>query len=122
MKIEDKIPTELAAIEERLANIEVMLKSRQFNLDDVFLDNQDFLMLMNVSKRTAQQWRTDGVIAFSQVGGKIYYSMSDQRNGFHPILTVRPFSLHLPHVRPLTGVREMGLVKVLDFVFWHPDK
>lgn len=27
MKIEDKIPTELAAIEERLANIEVMLKS-----------------------------------------------------------------------------------------------
>lgn len=77
MKIEDKIPTELAAIEERLANIEVMLKSRQFNLDDVFLDNQDFLMLMNVSKRTAQQWRTDGVIAFSQVGGKIYYSMSD---------------------------------------------
>ena len=77
MKIEDKVATELAAIKERLANIEVMLKSRQFNLDDVFLDNQDFLMLMNVSKRTAQQWRTDGVIAFSQVGAKIYYRMSD---------------------------------------------
>ena len=77
MKIEDKVATELAASKERLANIEVMLKSRQFNLDDVFLDNQDFLMLMNVSKRTAQQWRTDGVIAFSQVGAKIYYRMSD---------------------------------------------
>jgi predicted site-specific integrase-resolvase len=32
---------------------------------------------MNISKRTAQAWRDEGKIAFSQVGGKIYYKMSD---------------------------------------------
>lgn len=44
---------------------------------DSFLDNQEFLQLMNISKRTAQTWRDEGIVAFSQVGGKIYYRMSD---------------------------------------------
>jgi len=44
---------------------------------DEFIDNQEFLQLMNVSKRTAQTWRDEGIVAFSQVGGKIYYRMSD---------------------------------------------
>ncbi len=44
---------------------------------DEFLDNQEFLQLMNISKRTAQTWRDEGIVAFSQVGGKIYYRMSD---------------------------------------------
>lgn len=42
-----------------------------------FLDNQEFLQLMNISKRTAQTWRDEGIVAFSQVGGKIYYQMKD---------------------------------------------
>lgn len=42
-----------------------------------FLDNQQFLQLMKVSKRTAQSWRDEGIISFSQVGSKIYYQMSD---------------------------------------------
>jgi uncharacterized membrane protein len=32
---------------------------------------------MNISKRTAQTWRDEGIISFSQVGRKIYYRMSD---------------------------------------------
>ena len=32
---------------------------------------------MKISKRTSQAWRDEGKIAFSQVGGKIYYKMSD---------------------------------------------
>jgi hypothetical protein len=42
-----------------------------------FLDNQEFIQLMNISKRTAQTWRDEGIVAFSQVGGKIYYQMKD---------------------------------------------
>lgn len=42
-----------------------------------FLDNDEFLELMHISKRTAQTWRDEGRIAFSQVGGKIYYQMKD---------------------------------------------
>lgn len=46
------------------------------NADD-FVDNADFIQLMKISKRTSQAWRDEGKIAFSQVGGKIYYKMSD---------------------------------------------
>lgn len=44
---------------------------------DQFVDNVDFLQLMKISKRTAQTWRDEGRIAFSQIGGKIYYRLED---------------------------------------------
>jgi hypothetical protein len=44
---------------------------------DTYLDNQEFLFLMKISKRTAQTWRDEGKISFSQVGNKIYYKLSD---------------------------------------------
>lgn len=45
--------------------------------DTIFFDNQEFLQLMNISKRTAQQWRSTGYIGFSQLGNKIYYRLKD---------------------------------------------
>ncbi len=42
-----------------------------------FVDNDKFVQLMNISKRTAQNWRDEGKIAFSQIGGKIYYRYGD---------------------------------------------
>ena len=45
--------------------------------EDVFFDNQEFMKLMNISKRTAQEWRNKKVIEFAQVGNKIYYRLSD---------------------------------------------
>jgi hypothetical protein len=44
---------------------------------ETFLDNQELLKLMNISKRTAQTWRDEGKISFSQINSKIYYRMSD---------------------------------------------
>ena len=38
---------------------------------------REFLLLMKISKRTAQTWRDEGKISFSQVGNKIYYKLSD---------------------------------------------
>ena len=62
---------------QRLIRLEALLKSKQGQPDDVFVDNQEFLQIMNISKRTAQMWRDEKVIAFSQVGNKIYYRMGD---------------------------------------------
>jgi len=42
-----------------------------------FIDNLAFIRLMNISSRTAQVWRDEGKIGFSQQGKKIYYRMSD---------------------------------------------
>jgi hypothetical protein len=61
----------------RLEAIQSELFKKQGKQEDTFLDNQEFLQLMNISKRTAQTWRDEGIISFSQVGSKIYYRMSD---------------------------------------------
>jgi hypothetical protein len=44
---------------------------------NVFLDNEEFLKMLKISRRTAQTWRDEGRISFSQVGNKIYYKLSD---------------------------------------------
>ena len=62
----------------KLNTIELHLKITQGN-EDVFLDNQQFIILMNISKRTAQTWRDQNIIPFSMVGNKIYYQMKDVR-------------------------------------------
>ena len=42
-----------------------------------FVGNDQFMEIMGISKRTAQTWRDEGVIPFSQIGSKIYYSRKD---------------------------------------------
>lgn len=41
------------------------------------LDNDAFVKHMNISRRTAQTWRDQGKISFSQIGNKIYYRFTD---------------------------------------------
>lgn len=50
---------------------------QRLNPEHVFFDNQEFIQIMNISKRTAQEWRNQNIIAFSQIGKKFYYRMSD---------------------------------------------
>lgn len=61
----------------KIDNINAQLNSRADAKKETFLDNQEFLQLMKISKRTAQTWRDEGKISFSQVGSKIYYKLSD---------------------------------------------
>lgn len=68
---------EIEQILERLDGIEEAVRIRQKVPEETFFDNAEFLQIMNVSKRTAQTWRDSGVIAYSQVGSKIYYSLAD---------------------------------------------
>ncbi|WP_299176719.1 helix-turn-helix domain-containing protein [uncultured Chryseobacterium sp.] len=62
---------------QRLDEITTKLNAKNDPKKDTFLDNQEFLLLMKISKRTAQTWRDEGRISFSQVGNKIYYKLSD---------------------------------------------
>ena len=61
----------------RLDALNRILEITQKRPEDGFLNNQDFIELLNISKRTAQSWRDHGKISFSQIGSKIYYKMSD---------------------------------------------
>ena len=50
----------------RLDVLNKKLEEKQKSPNDTFLDNQEFLQLMNISKRTAQSWRDEGKVSFSQ--------------------------------------------------------
>lgn len=73
------ITREFIKVLARMDELESALNEKQKNPEDVFLDNQEFIQLMNISKRTSQTWRDEGYISYSQVGGKIYFLMNDVR-------------------------------------------
>lgn len=66
----DLLSSKMDEINTKISNITVENKNK-------FIDNQEFVMLMKISKRTAQSWRDEGKISYSQVGSKIYYKLAD---------------------------------------------
>jgi len=42
-------------------------------LGDLLLDRQDMLQTFRMSKRTLQYWRSEGIISYVEIVGKIYY-------------------------------------------------
>ena len=61
----------------KLDAINTRLNSKEKEPKEKWLDNQEFMLLMKVSKRTAQHYRDTGIISFAQIGSKIYYKLSD---------------------------------------------
>lgn len=61
----------------KLDTIQSQINTKSEGKKETYLDNNEFMTLLKVSKRTAQTWRDEGKISFSQVGSKIYYKLSD---------------------------------------------
>ncbi|WP_445719146.1 helix-turn-helix domain-containing protein [Flavobacterium sp.] len=75
---EERIENILKRLDEQITFVVAKMKmNEKFDPEDVFFDNGEFMKLMNISKRTAQEWRNKKIIEFSQVGNKIYYRLSD---------------------------------------------
>lgn len=64
-------------IVKKVDEIHKRLDSKEKEPKEKWLDNQEFLQLLKISKRTAQHYRDTGMISFSQVGNKIYYRLAD---------------------------------------------
>jgi hypothetical protein len=64
--------------------------------DEVLLDNQDLCLLLKVSKRTLQRFRSSGKLPYKRIGKKTYYLESDVhkfiQNGFSKIYNKQTFS------------------------------
>jgi hypothetical protein len=74
----EKSRRELKEIQEKLDMLTKKINKLQSNkLDNVIIDNADFLQLMNISNSTAKNWRNKGVIAYSQIESKFYYKVAD---------------------------------------------
>ncbi|OJX87359.1 MAG: DNA-binding protein [Paludibacter sp. 47-17] len=57
--------------------LDKMSKHRNMLDGEILLDNQDLCMLLNVSKRTLQRYRSTGELPFQTVYHKTYYKESD---------------------------------------------
>ena len=61
----------------RLDEISKKLSAKEKATKEQWLDNQELMQLLKVSRRTAQNYRDSNMIAFSIIGNKIYYKVSD---------------------------------------------
>ena len=59
------------------SRIELLRLSRAEVLKDTWIDNQDVLQTLHISKRTLQTFRKNSTLAYSKVQGKFYYKVSD---------------------------------------------
>ena len=61
----------------KIDDINERLQNTNPKRTETYLNNKQFMEMLDVSQRTAQTWRDEGKITFSQVGDKIYYKLSD---------------------------------------------
>lgn len=61
----------------KIDDINERLQNTNPKKTETYLNNKQFMEMLDVSLRTAQTWRDEGKISFSQVGNKIYYKLSD---------------------------------------------
>ena len=64
-------------IKDLKARIELLRQSRAEVLKDTWIDNQDVLQTLHISKRTLQTLRTNGTLPYSKIKGKFYYRVAD---------------------------------------------
>ena len=52
------------------------------NLDpeNIIFNSREIMKVMDVSKRTLQEWRDKKTIGYSKINGKFYYKLSDIQN------------------------------------------
>ncbi|MES2565566.1 MAG: helix-turn-helix domain-containing protein [Bacteroidota bacterium] len=65
------------SLEKTLTELRTKIANEDKSPAEKYIDNQEFILLMKISKRTAQSWRTAGKIGYSQIGNKFYYRLSD---------------------------------------------
>jgi hypothetical protein len=76
-EIIDLILTLSQEIKEIKVRIELIRLSRAELLKNTWIDNQDVLQTLHISKRTLQTYRDNGVLPYSKIQGRFYYKVSD---------------------------------------------
>lgn len=61
----------------RLDEITKKLAAKETGMKERWIDNTEFMNLLRISRRTAQSYRDNNMIAFSIIGNKIFYKISE---------------------------------------------
>lgn len=80
MKFSILTKDDLDPIEKRLASMEQQWREWSPLYSGDVLTDEDLVKMLKVSKRTIYTWRSEGKIAYSQVGKFIFYTKTDVIN------------------------------------------
>ncbi|MGB0891583.1 helix-turn-helix domain-containing protein [Polaribacter aquimarinus] len=76
-EIIDLLLTMSQEIKDIKARIDLIKYQKAEKLKDNWIDNQEVMQTLHISKRTLQTFRTNGTIPYSKIQGKFYYKVSD---------------------------------------------
>ncbi len=62
---------------QKLDSIEAKSVAKPQTPEQTWLDNQELCQFLKITPRTAQNHRDNGVLPYTQIGGKIFYRLSD---------------------------------------------
>lgn len=74
---DQKIIIEIERIHKLIESVKLVKRSAKNILQEKYIVNEDFLLIMKISKRTAQTWRDIRLISYIQIQKKIYYLLED---------------------------------------------
>jgi hypothetical protein len=69
--------TEYQDLVKRLEEINKKLSAKEKKPSEIWLDNQEVMQLLKVSRRCLQNYRDSNMLASAIIGNKLYYKMSD---------------------------------------------
>ncbi|MBN1185685.1 MAG: helix-turn-helix domain-containing protein [Bacteroidales bacterium] len=64
-------------IREVKAYLQNLKQTRAEKFKECWIDGQDVMLALNISKRTLQSLRDKGILPYSRISGKFYYKVSD---------------------------------------------
>ena len=68
------------AIKEIKAQLLVLKQSRTEKFKQSWIDGQEVMFALKISKRTLQTMRDSGILPYSRINGKFYYKVADLEN------------------------------------------
>lgn len=74
---DQKIMIEVDRVHKLSESLKQVKKSAKTMLSEKYIANEDFMLIMKISKRTSQTWRDVRLIGYSQIQKKIYYLLED---------------------------------------------
>ncbi len=77
MKLLQAILSLSGEIKEVKALIHLLKQYQTDRLKLNWVDGAQVMQMLNISKRTLQQWRNAGILPYSRIQGKLYYKVSD---------------------------------------------
>lgn len=66
-----------SAIKEIKAQLLVLKQTRTEKFKQSWIDGQDVMLALKISKRTLQSLRDSGTLPYSRINGKFYYKVAD---------------------------------------------